>query len=106
VVEVIVIKVELHSAITGVVSELGRMIIDNDGTAQSYTKGNYNVRVGRKGQDNRALLTNPWRRGRVENHSRLALSVWCLVAKALHATGYTKQAVDDTNELQEAHKQP
>lgn len=90
----IVVKVELHSAITGRVTELARMIIHNVGG--SHTLGNYEVCVGRKGQHNSAILDKPQRAGVVDKHPRLAQSVWCLVAKALHATRYTKVALDDT----------
>lgn len=80
----IVVKIELHSAITGQVSELGRMIIANDGTDRSHTTGNYNVRLGRKGVvDNSEIYNKPQRKGKVLNHRRLALSIWVLVAKAL-----------------------
>lgn len=79
----LVVKIELHSAVTGQVSELGRMIIANDGTG-TPDHGNYNVALGRKGNtSNAAVLERPSRRGRVEKHLRKHLSVWMLVRKAL-----------------------
>lgn len=85
----IVVKVELHSAITGRVSELGRMLIGNDGTGAGK-RGNYDVRVLRKRMDNvheepfeqwyRAPVT---RAGRVEDYPRQSYNVWRLVARAL-----------------------
>lgn len=78
----IVVKVELHSAITGRVTELGCMVISNDG-AGTRSHGNYDVRLGRKGASIARILDAPQRRGRVDGHARNALSVWALVAKAL-----------------------
>lgn len=83
----IVVTVALHSAINGRVSELGRMVISNDGTGEN-THGNYDVRLGRKGASLERVLDQPQRRGRVERHARLAQSVWSLVAKALLAVGH------------------
>lgn len=37
----IIVRVELHSAITGRVTELARMGIINDGTSEINAKGNY-----------------------------------------------------------------
>lgn len=74
----IVVKVELHSAITGKVTEIGRMKITNDGTGD-INKGNYDVKIMRKGSVNTVQKT-----ARVENHSRLNESVWKLVKKALN----------------------
>jgi hypothetical protein len=84
----LVVKVELHSAITGKVTELYRMIIANDGTGPKSI-GNYDVRVGRKlCTDDRKIYYSPSRSGKVENHRRLTEHVWKLVAKALDAVGY------------------
>jgi hypothetical protein len=100
----IVVKVELHSAITHEITELGRMIIHNVGGTR--TRGDYGICVGRKGQGNQDILQKPQRLGKVRNHARLAESVWCLVAKALAATRYSGPIVavdtaDDTNGLVE-----
>lgn len=94
----IIVRVELHSAITGKVSELGRVIIDNiGGTAQ---RGNYRVRAlrgrSREALDKaeRAVLCGdaaPQKQGEVKNHARLQEHVWNLVAKALGAVGYGKE---------------
>jgi hypothetical protein len=73
----IVVTVELHSAITGRVSRLGGMVIANDGTG-SKSRGNYDAQlVSRNGAKGRAA--------RVEGHAREALSVWVLVGKAIAA---------------------
>lgn len=75
----LVVKVELHSAITGEVSEIGRMRIINDGTAPDR-RGNYNIELMRRGANHRVQ-----RSGRVFDHPRLTQSVWQLVAKALES---------------------
>jgi len=81
----IVVKVELHSAITGNVTELARMTVATDGTGDVKT-GNYNVYRARKGQKtNVDLLSKPFRAGRVECHARLNEHVWNLVRKAIEA---------------------
>lgn len=85
---VIVIKVELHSAITGNTTELGRMIIANDGEQGNGSLGDYVVKLGRKGQSDVQIWKKPQREGAVKGHRRLALSVWNLVAKALHSVGH------------------
>lgn len=82
----LVIKIELHSAVTGKVKPLGQAIIINDGTGEPG-RGNYEVRVGH-GRDAKSLAkvyTRPARKGRVENYPRLSYSVWRLVIRALRA---------------------
>lgn len=78
----IVVKVELHSAITGEVTEIGRMNIINDGTGDADV-GNYNVLLMRRGTTRRVQ-----RGGRVEGHSRKSLPIWALVSKALKAVKF------------------
>ena len=73
----IVVRVELHSAVTGEVETLGALRIANDGTG-TRNLGNYDVeRVNRSGRR---------RRGRVERHRRMQVSVWRLVQDAIEAT--------------------
>ncbi|WP_033965647.1 MULTISPECIES: hypothetical protein [unclassified Sphingomonas] len=86
----IVIRVELWSAITGEKSEIARMTIDNiGGTVQ---RGDYRARTmrGRSLEAlHKAMLSNTIQReGKVFGHERLRLHVWNLVAKALTAMGY------------------
>jgi hypothetical protein len=86
----IIVRVELHSAITGEKQELARMMIDNIGG--TVTTGNYRVRTYR-GRDeatlDAAMIANRvTREGKVTGHRRLALHVWHLVAKALSGMGY------------------
>lgn len=90
----IVVKVELHSAITGKVTEIGRMLLGNDGTAPDIARGNYDARVLRRREStlDEALLDDPFaqwqdapttRTGRVESFPRLSYNVWRLVIRAL-----------------------
>lgn len=73
----IVIKVELHSAITKQITHLGSMVIANDGTGDTKY-GNYWV----------SLISKTFQKGRVTQvfkHNRAGLSVWVLIAKAIKA---------------------
>ncbi len=76
----IVVKVELHSANTGKVTEIGRMNISNDGTG-SRTRGHYDVVMMRRKTTNTVQ-----RRGRVQDYPRLSYTVWELVKRALICT--------------------
>lgn len=88
----IIIKVELWSAVDGSQEELARMVIDNVGGTQ--TRGNYRARtlIGRSKEAlDRALKGKPMkvqREGAVIGHARLKEHVWNLVAKALLNMGY------------------
>lgn len=82
----IVVRVELHSAITGHVSELARMHISN--TGGTVARGDYQVTTLRGRSTDQLNRHVPQRRGKVTDHARLALHVWHLVAKALTAMGY------------------
>lgn len=99
----LVVKVELHSAIDGSTQELGRMVIANDGTG-TRTIGNYDVVAFKKGCSghsrsqmvsgllswiNRGKRTEGViRGGRADGYQRVSKPVWCLVAKALEGMGY------------------
>lgn len=76
----IVIKVELHSAITGEVTTLVEGKIRNDGTGTPGV-GNYEFEAGRKGG-------GVARRSRVEGFPRGRLNVWHLLARCLGAAEY------------------
>lgn len=86
----IVVKVELWSAITGQKQELARMLIDNVGGTMQL--GDYRARSLR-GRDEQALDAamikgSFTREGRVDRHPRLREHAWNLVAKALLAMKY------------------
>lgn len=94
----LVVKVELHSAITGRVTEIARMMIHNIGGG-SRTVGHYGVEIYR-GRDaatlGKAMRTRKvFKAGAVMDHPRQAEHVWNLVRKALSATGYDKPQTPD-----------
>jgi hypothetical protein len=84
----IVVRVELWSAVTGQKTELARMEIANDGSSPKPTRGNYFVR-SLKGRSASAL---DWRKtqrsAKVEDWPRLSKHVWGLVAASLKALSY------------------
>lgn len=87
----IVVRVELHSARSGRVTELARLSITNrgDGTPQ---RGNYDVRVLRgraKAQLDKGVAQ---RLGVLLNWPRLQKHVWALVFCALIACGYAQDS--------------
>ena len=84
----IIVRFELHSAITGKVTELARMEITNKGDEPNPRIGNYDVRTlrGRSKDDLDHRITN--RTGQVLGHRRLDKHVWFLVGAALKAMGY------------------
>lgn len=82
----IVVKVELHSARTGLVVEIARAHICNAGGAKIMR--DYVVRTLR-GRDTRSLdRLQIQRQGEVKGHPSERVHVWNLVAKALKAMGY------------------
>lgn len=83
----IVVRVELWSAIDGERTELARMLIANEGGTAH--RGDYDVKVlrGRSaGQLDRGTVQKV---AKVRDYPRLAVHVWNLVARALAATGYS-----------------
>lgn len=82
----LVIRVELHSAITGKVTEIARAEIANVGGTDTH--GNYHCRSlfgrGREALDRR----REQRHTTIEGYPRKALHVWNLVASALSRMGY------------------
>jgi len=76
----IIVKVELHSAVTGKVTELGRLHITNDGTG-TETRGNYDVERMARITAKRQVLAH----GRVTNWPRKSASIWRLLRRALDA---------------------
>lgn len=83
----IIVRVELVSAITGQTTELARMQITNDGTG-SATQGSYGGMTFR-GRSKPALdQRSVSRQGRVEGFPRKSTHVWSLVARMLANMGY------------------
>lgn len=82
----IIIRVELHSAISHRVTELARMKICNVGG--TGTRGDYEAEVFR-GRDKASLdKERVQRKGEVKNYPREAIHVFNLVARALNTLGY------------------
>lgn len=90
----IVVKVELWSAITGQKTELARMHIANDGVASIQSGGKLGAYEGQTfiGRDTAALDRGTVsKRGKVDNWPRADFHIWNLVARMLDAMGYDKQ---------------
>lgn len=88
----LVIRVELHSAVTGKISEIARMLVYNDGTGTAQV-GSYKgktVKGTTEGPMTPAVIyqRKAMREGTVGNYRRLNLHVWHLVARMLAAMGY------------------
>ncbi len=87
----IVVRVELWSAITGERTEIARMMIANSGRGTAE-KGDYSGETLR-GRST-AALDKSWASrtcthyGKVMGHARQRLHVWHLVAKMLASMGY------------------
>ena len=88
----IVVRVELHSAITNKVTEIGRMVIVNDGTGDHHTGNYYGKAIMGKSDHNfsreeivRAPIT---RVGKVTGYKRQSLHVFNLVARMLASMRY------------------
>jgi hypothetical protein len=86
----IVVKIELHSARTGKISELGRMLIANEGDSAEPSKHNYAVKVLRRGTKDQKpnlqwLMAPVTRTGEVKDYARSSYNVWRLVSRALRS---------------------
>lgn len=82
----IIVRVELHSAITRKVTEIARMEICNRGGVPERCDYSVATLRGRsRGQFDRHEVT---REGVVTDYPRLSIHVWHLVARALGAMGY------------------
>lgn len=80
----LIVKIELHSAVTGEVSEIAHMRIINDGTG-TRDLGNYDVELMEGRKDGRRVAM----KSRVEGYPRLPYTVWELVRRALGGRGST-----------------
>jgi len=72
---VLIVKIELHSAVTGEVKTIATGKIVNTG-AGTPTQGDYRVEL-------RDALGRPWKTGTVEGFPRKRLLAWDLLARAL-----------------------
>ena len=73
----LVVKIELHSAVTGKVSTIATGKIINIGTGTT-TQGNYRVEL-------KDALGRIWRTGTVEHFPRKRFLAWDLLARALYS---------------------
>lgn len=81
----IVVEIKLVSAITGQTSQLGQMIIVNDGKSIDANYGDYQAVVLRKPNFQKMV-----RETKVVKHPRLQKTIWHLVGKALKQMGYVE----------------
>jgi hypothetical protein len=86
----IVVRIELHSAITKRVTELARMHICNVGGSRQI--GDYFARTYRGRSSEQLSRAIVQRQASVRNYPRLKLHVWHLVARALIAMKYAGAA--------------
>lgn len=88
----ILVRVELWSALTGQKTTLALMSICNSGARGTGALGDYEAKTfrGRSEPDLAAALVNDTvtRKGQVIGHPRKAEHIWNLVNKALTACGY------------------
>ncbi len=73
----LVVKIELHSAVTGEVKTLATGKIINTG-AGTPTQGDYRVEL-------KDAAGRPWKSGTVRNFPRKRLLAWDLLARALYS---------------------
>lgn len=82
----IVVRVELHSAVTKEITEIARMHIANVGGTDTH--GDYEF-ITYRGRDKRTLdKRTPERLGAIQGYPRKRLHVWNLVARALRTMLY------------------
>lgn len=97
----IIIRVELHSAKTGKVTEIARMGIANIGGNRA--RGSYRVETYRGRSAPQLARRQVQRGGTVRDYPRLSVHVWHLVARALIAMGYAgEREVAQQSDLLEA----
>ena len=83
----IVIKIELHSAITGKITSLGEAVICNQGVEYQKRRFDYVFQIARKGKTVRDVLTGkskPTREAVVSRWPRDQKTVWQLLQRALN----------------------
>lgn len=84
----IVVRVELHSAVTRKVIELARMHISNTGGNPNPRKGDYIAQVLRGRSTEQLDRGTVLRMAQILNHPRKQQHVWNLVAKVLSTMRY------------------
>lgn len=84
----IIIKVELHSAVTNQITELARMKICNDGKSDNPNFGYYYAQSFRGRSTEQLNKETVAKTTRIEHWPRHRLHIWNLVCKALRQMGY------------------
>jgi hypothetical protein len=90
--DMLIIRVELHSAVTGKVTEIARMLMYNDGTGD-VKMGNYKGKTV-PGKTEGPMIPQtihqrrPMRSAEVKLYPRTRLNVWHLVRRMLDNMGY------------------
>lgn len=84
----LVVKIELHSAIDGHVEEIGRMYVAN--TGGTHERGDYTAAVCRRRDYRLPYPLRPYgpkstRTGEVKDYPRLSYNVWRLTSRAVRA---------------------
>lgn len=82
----IIVRVELHSAVNGQVTELARMHVCNEGGTNALRDYSVQVLRGRSKEDLDRRVVQ--RRGALKQFPSLRLHVWNLVLCALVSAGY------------------
>ncbi len=86
----LIVKIELHSAITGKVKTIATGKIANTG-AGTPTQGDYRIEL-------RDALGRPWKTGSIKNFPRKRLLAWDLLARALYSVlGKRNGLVNETD---------
>jgi hypothetical protein len=92
----LMVRIELYSAVDGRVEELGRMYLANDGKG-TESSSTYDVAVCRKGvpgiPENIGGFEAAARTGRVLDYSRKSYNVWRLISRALLAAFPEEQKI-------------
>lgn len=83
----LILKLELHSAITGEVSEIARVRIYNDGNG-TREYGDYVAEVFYGKVTEPLDVSKVYAKTEIKEYPRLGLHVWNLVARALSKLGY------------------
>ena len=91
----IVVTVDLHSAIDGRIERRGTVVIDN--ISGGGAKRSYRARAYKRGDERNGIPAmirhcQPFRTGTVKNHPAQAENIWNLVGKALASMGFSTAA--------------
>lgn len=86
--EMIIVRVELHSAVTKQITELARMKICNDGLETNPNFGNYIFQTFKGRSKDQLDMEQEIKTTVIYHWSRNRLHIWNLVCKGLRQMGY------------------